>query len=214
MTQQATNLPGRGAAKPIPELGGTTTTESDSGLKQAAGNTAIGDASAPGQDGMKTGISVYIEGLGDISEINESDIKQEENPNEGEGPYMVVLADMVSGPNGTAFAKGAVRRASKLISHFGDDEKKAEARASAKRLFDTKSVRMAMSHEEGKGQVAITSNYQTSDLNTLAEENARLNRETQTLRAALKEAQDAQNAASPQRGGQASTEGLPDFPTP
>jgi hypothetical protein len=90
-----------------------------------------------------------FEGLGDLSvPIEELDINIED-PNSGEGEYVVMMHEYVSGVN-KVYKKGDVRKLSKLLANYGVEEFVKDVRASAKRLVDLGAIRLATKEEQGK----------------------------------------------------------------
>lgn len=107
--------------------------------------TGSGEAPAP-SDG------VVLEGLGNISE--DRGPSKEDDTTLGAGEYVVVLHDLVSGVSAT-YHKGDVRRVSNFIPHYGDEKHIDVSRATAKRLFDGKAIRLATKEEQGQGHIEL-----------------------------------------------------------
>lgn len=133
---------GQSAAGATPEQVVTNTHEVTSRALNVPQEVSDGSA---GSDG------VVLEGLGDINAPAEV---IEDDPTGGSGEYVVVLHEVVTGVL-NSYIKGMVRRISNFIPAYGIAGREGEARASAKRLFDKGSIRLATSEEKGRDTIEV-----------------------------------------------------------
>lgn len=111
---------------------------------------------APGQSQEKEkplSHGIILEGLGSLSESDAQGLIAEDI-NSGDGDYVVVLHDVVTGVD-KPYVKGQVRRLSHFIKDFVDETKASVNRVAAKRLFDLGSIRLATQEEKGQDIVNV-----------------------------------------------------------
>lgn len=187
-TQQA---PARGGAKSI----ATQTPDQESkGREVTDGTLAVNPIATPKQSEQK---SIVLEGLGDIfdTENPEFNVPTEEE-SEGQGEWMVVMVDIMTGANGVNYTKGDVRRLSKFVNGYGDKEKVSEVRNEVRRLFSAGAIRQATSSEKGQRKVEIGSGPANVEANREREERIRLEQENEALRLQLAQSEGVRQAGT------------------
>lgn len=150
MAKQEVVAPAKGTAQPTNEA-----LEKEIVVKDAREATTASPitGTAPGTSEPvrrpSDGITLSIGGLGSMSEVVADD-----DPEYGEGEYVVVLSDVLSGVR-QSYPKGTVRKISNFIQNYGDEKHREQNLADATRLFDLKALRLANREEIGKGQVEL-----------------------------------------------------------
>lgn len=219
------DMPYSRGAQTIPQIIGGQVSDMRSDITNSRelviGQNRINEPQAPGQIQQARNIpETNWEGIGRIDDVSDLRKKEEDN-SEGEGPYVVVLSDYVSGDKGNGFVKGNVRRISKLINGYSahknnEDENvgKESIRIGANRLFELKAIRLANGQEIRMGQIDVGFG---SDNAREQETNARLiqiEQENARLKMQLQSALDAQQKASPNqnKGQQTEVKTVTDVP--
>lgn len=146
-------------------------------MLEVQGTTSIGDAPPPG---IINYADVDLEELGQLSEFPSTLML--DDPEQGVGPWMVVLSDYLSGAGQfDDFTKGDVRRLSRIVKGYDDpDVSRDIVRARVKRLFELKAIRKAAPEEVGKVKVEVT---RESESESVAQErNRRISAEAENER--------------------------------
>lgn len=150
MAKDVTPAPAKGATQPSTEAQEKEVVVRDA---REANTASPITGAAPGTSEPvrrpSDGITLSIGGLGLASEVKTND-----DPEYGEGEYVVVLTDILTGLN-QSYPKGSVRKISNFIANYGDEAHRDQNLADATRLFDLKAIRLANREEHGKGQVEL-----------------------------------------------------------
>jgi hypothetical protein len=155
----------------LPQTGGAQSTKAPTPEK---GPVSVGDGLFDGiEPPEQTREPVNLEGIGDIMKVD----TKPATPDEGVGDFVVVLADIISGPAG-GFTKGMVTRISNLVPGFADRNRDEEAvRAECRRLLiDNKAIRLATAEEAETPHVADERNRRISAEKRLLEAEAEIRR--------------------------------------
>lgn len=167
-------------------------------MYEVQGTTSIGDATPPGLIDIA---DVDLEELGRLSEFPAVGVL--DNPDEGTGPWLVVLSDYLSGAGQhDDFTKGDVRRMSRIVVGYADPEVARDVvKSRVRRLFELKAIRKAAPEEIGMGKVEITAEGESESM--AHERNRRIaaEAENERLREQLALANAGMVNASPQQSG-------------
>ena len=172
--------------------------EVDKTKREAIGTTAV-PGLAPGT--ALAADDIDLENLGRLSEF--PDLQPNDDPVEGTGEFVVILADYFTGVGeGDYFKKGDVRRMSRVIQGYADPKVNRDVvRGQIKRYLSIKAFRLATRDEQGQGHVEVT--FETESDAVTLERNRRIQAENELelLRNQMGLAVEGQAQATPGRAG-------------
>lgn len=164
---------------------------------KATGATPV-QGDAPGTSNMA---DISLEDLGKLSDFpNPPHAAQ--NPDDGTGEYVVVLADYLSGADEYTFTKGHVRRLSLIIQDYDKEPNRDIIKGRIKRFFEIKAIRLASPEEKGQDRVAVTVESESKSVTEERNKRIMVENENEVLRTALANATSAAQDATPNTAGQ------------